>query len=298
MNHEGTLAPWVSGSRRVFCCHKAVLSGTQVPNSLDAVAECVAARVPRLEIDVQFLADDAMLVYHDEQLERESTGSGAVTTLERASAAALRYLRNESVRIAFLEEVVDLVRDSDTWLQVDLKLMQPFTASRLDAFLEALKPLGERALIGSQAHWNVRRLAGHGHSLALDPTWQWNMFGPLEDGVGPARQGVFGTWDDAPIAHLKGIAPKDYVRSRVDDIAGLLPGAREWMVDWQTILHISQLGESLGALLAERGIELTAWTIRDRGAEVTGPLVQMLLALGATTIITDSAAQLASYASA
>ena len=48
--------------------------------------------------------------------------------------------------------------------------------------------------------------------------------------------------------------------------------------------------------LAERGIELTAWTIRDRGQEVTGPLLQMLFALGATTIITDTAATLATYA--
>lgn len=296
MNYEGTLAPMISGSRRVFCCHKAVLSGSHVPNSLDAVAECVAARVPRLEIDVQFLSDDAMLVYHDASMERESTGIGPAIALDRSSAGTLRYRRDENVRIAFLEEVVDLMRDCDTVLQVDLKLHRPFSASRLDAFLETLKPLGERALIGSQSYWNVRKLAGNGHTLALDPTWLWNMFGPLEDGIGPARKGIFGVWDDSPIAHVAGVSPREYVSTRLDDIAGLLPGAREWMVDWQTILHISQLGESLGSLLADRGIELTAWTLRDRGEEVTAPLIQMLFALGATTIITDNAAKLATYA--
>ena len=296
MTYEGSLAPIVSGARRVFCCHKAVLSGALVPNSIDAVAECVSANVPRLEIDVQFLADDAMLVYHDNDLVRESNGTGPVIALDRQSASVLRYRRDENVRIAFLEEIVDLVRESDCVLQVDLKLSQPFTRSRLDTFLDALKPLGERALVGSQAYWNVRKVAGQGPAVAIDPTWQWNMFGPLEDGIGPARQGIFGVWDDSPMAHLRGLAPREYVRGRIDDIAGLLPEATEWMVDWQTILHISQLGESLGTLLAEKNIGLTAWTVRDRGPEVTGPLLKMLFALGATTIITDNAARLATYA--
>lgn len=296
MNNEGTLDPWISGARRVFCCHKSVLSGTKVPNSLEAVAECAAANVPRLEIDVQFLADDSMLIYHDNYMERESTGSGAISALTRESARQLRYLQDETVAIPFLEEVVDLLRDCDSVLQVDLKLSTPWTASRLDTFLQALKPLGERALVGSQAYWNVRPLQGHGPQLAIDPTWQWNVIGPLEDGVGAARKGTWGAWDDAPVAHLAGVSSGDYVRARIDDIIGLLPGASEWMVDWRTILHLSGLGEPLGALLAEHGVSLTAWTLRNPDESVTRPLLHELFACGVTTIITDNAPLLATYA--
>ena len=54
------LSPIIAGRRRVFCCHSATLSTNFAPNSLAAVRECVDAGVPRLEIDVQFLADDGM----------------------------------------------------------------------------------------------------------------------------------------------------------------------------------------------------------------------------------------------
>ncbi|MFN8507799.1 MAG: hypothetical protein U0547_09565 [Dehalococcoidia bacterium] len=87
------LAPTIAGHRRVFCCHEATLTGRHAPNSLEAVAECVAAAVPRLEVDVRFLADDGMLVFHDSWFDTATDGEGAVSTHDTAATRRIRSNR-------------------------------------------------------------------------------------------------------------------------------------------------------------------------------------------------------------
>lgn len=290
------LNPVVDAVRRVFCCHRATLSGRLPPNSLPAVAECIEAGVPRLEIDVRFLADDSMLVFHDAELAHETTGTGSVDRLSRPEAQRLRYRSDAAAGLCFLHEVVDLIRRGSTLLQVDLKLMRPISAGRFDALRGALEPIRERVLIGSQAHWNLRGLAAAGIPVAIDPTLQWNYRpGRSGEGLIPGRLGVHGLWDDAPIAHIRHASAADYCAARVADIVGLLPEAREWMVDVATIQHLGRLGFPLGPALAERGVELAAWTMRDEGFPATSVLLREMFDLGATTVITDYAEKLAGY---
>lgn len=286
----------IAGAGRVLCCHRATLSGRFPANSLPGVAECVAAGVPRLEIDVRYLADDTMLVLHDAGLDRETTGRGPAGVLTRESAASLRLRGSEAFGIPVLEEVVDALRGSSTVLQVDLKLMRPITGGRAGALASALAPLGERALVGSTAHWNIRALAALGLRVGFDPTLHWH-YAPDRDGAGlsPSAPGRHGLWDDAPLAHLPGVAPVDYVLSRIEDLAGLAPAACEWMVDVRTLRHVAALGVPLGEVLRARGVELAAWTVRDEGERPTTGLLRELFALGATTIITDHPLALAAY---
>ena len=129
MRGEGLrLDAW--GRKRVICCHRATLSGRFPPNSLAAIAECVEARVPRLEIDVRFLRDDAMLIFHDSLLDHETTGAGRVDALDGEAARALRYRWDGEHGVCSLDEVADVMRGGDTLLQVDLKLMRPISRGR------------------------------------------------------------------------------------------------------------------------------------------------------------------------
>ena len=295
---EANIQPLLSGRRRTFCCHRATLSGGLPPNSLAAVRECVAAGVPRLEIDVRFLVDDAMVIFHDSDLATETTGTGRIEALDEPAVRRLRLNEHRDVGLCFLEDVVDAMRGSQTLLQVDLKLMRPLSASRERRLREALVPLGEGVLTGSQAHWNLRPLAAAGLRVAFDPSLQWR-YDPhrtVGDGLTPARLGVHGLWDDAPIAHIRHVAPRDYVLTRVDDLVGLLPSAVEWMVDIATLIRIEQLGLALGDELEARGIALAAWTMADQGPERSVALLQRLFAIGATTVITDHSLVIAGYA--
>ena len=138
-----------------------------------AIAECVRARVPRLEVDVRFLADDAIALFHDARLEAETFSEGPVARLNREEARAVRLRADGVTGLAFLEEAVELLRGGSSLLQVDLKLMRAMTGGQLAALTAALVPVRDQVLIGSQAHWNLRGLAKAGFAIALDPTLHW-----------------------------------------------------------------------------------------------------------------------------
>jgi glycerophosphoryl diester phosphodiesterase len=263
---------------------------------LPAVAECVAAHVPRLEIDVRFLADDRMVIFHDSLVDESTTGSGRIDAMDWPQTEALRYRQDTSVGICRLEDVVQVIATCDMLLQVDLKLMRPMSIARRRALVRALEPVGAQVIVGSQAHWNLRDLGGL--RVALDPTLEWHYAPGRRAELTPARLGVHGLWDDAPIASIRHATLAEYFRARIEDIVGLLPQAAEWMVDIQTLRYLASHGCPLGNELHARGIELAAWTMRDEGRETSGALLRELFELGADTIITDDSAVLGGYAAA
>ena len=211
----------------MLCCHSATLSGHLPPNSLAAVGECVEARVPRLEVDVRFMADDSMLIFHDSTLDQAATGAGVIAALSRRDVRSVRYRRDENHGLCFLEDVVDLMRGSGTVLQVDLKLMRPISPGRAAALKTALAPLGDQVIVGSQAHWNLRQLAPV--PVAFDPTLQWHYNPARPVGAeGPRAMGVHGLWDDAPLAAIRQASAEEYIESRIRDLRGLLPAGGAW----------------------------------------------------------------------
>ncbi len=285
----------VGNRRRVLSCHMGNLFGTFPPNSMEAIQSCLDDGAARVEIDVRFLSDDSMLVYHDATLDAGTDGFGAVEALTRDRVPRLRFVHDDRIRLAMLEDVVDAFRHTDAILQVDLKQSRPVSEARVEALVSVLAPLRERALIGSMAYWNVRQLANRGFSLAIDPTLQWHAMPNERAPMMPARRGLHGLFDDAPLAHLPGVQPRDYVSARIDDITALVPGCVEWMVDITTIEAFASLGIALGDELHERGVGLAAWTVRDEGPDLTAPLTWRLIELGASAIITDNARELAGY---
>jgi glycerophosphoryl diester phosphodiesterase len=289
------LAPVAGGRRRVLCCHRASLDHSAPPNSLEAVRRCVAAGAPRIEVDVRWLADDELLVFHDPELDAETTATGPVASLVRADVAAIRYLDIDGTPLCFLDDVVAAIDGSDTLLQVDLKGTAPLTPARVARLAAILRPIRAQALVGSQAHWNLRLLREAGCRVAFDPTLHWHYRpGRRGDGLQPAALGQYGLWDDSPLAAVPGVDPAVYVRHRVADLLGLV-AAEEWMVDYATIRQLAALGVALGDELAARGVELAAWTVHDEGQAATAALVHALFALGVTTIITDAPLAVARY---
>lgn len=279
------LRPVVFGTERVFCCHRATLSGSQVPNSLAAVAECVAARVPRLEIDLRFLADDTMAIFHDSDLDHETSATGSIRAQTRESLPEIRHRSSPATGISFLEDVVDVMAGSQTLLQVDLKPLSLLPDRQLEALEQALEPLGDGVIVGSQGHWNLRRLRRV--PVAFDP-WLQLRYQPARRSTAnaPHTLGLHGLWDDSPVAVSPFFGPAEYIETRVADIVSLLPRAVEWMVDIPTILHTASIGVPLGDVLGQHGISLAAWTLSESSGEA-GAVLEQIFRAGATTVITD-----------
>lgn len=295
---ETRLAPEINGRRRVLCAHRARLGDNGQPNSLEAVVACVAAGAPRIEIDVQFLADDRIAVLHDAMLDGDADGAGPVSLL--TADQVRRIAPRTGHRIALLEDVVDAVRGTPTQLQVDLKPLDPLTIGQRDSLMQAIRPLGDGVLLGSRAHWSLRAFADTGVALAFDPTLLLAFWdgGLAPGGIYPSRTGQHGFWDDHPTAHLPGLDAREYLAARVAGLCDLVPSAVEWMVNVETILAMARSGYRLGEELGDRGVELAAWTLIDGGQEVSGPLLRTLIDLDVTTFITDHPLALAGYLAA
>lgn len=276
------LSPDVEGRRRLFCCHSATLSGQHAPNSLEAVRECVEARVPRLEVDVRFAADDAMVCFHDADLDRLTTGAGSVALHTGMTLKAVQF-RATGEPLCFLEEVVELLQQSETVLQVDLKLSRPISAERARRLEDALAPLGESVIVGSQSPWNLRRLTRV--RVAFDPTLFLNYTAGRRQAPYPRQRGLHGFWDDSPLALNPYASAREYLLARIEELQGLVPAAVEWMVDIGTVLRMAELGVNLGEVLGESNIELAAWTLRDR--DPLESTLRRLWEAGTTTVITD-----------
>lgn len=88
-------------------------------NTLAAFAHGAAAGAEMLECDVQLTADGQVVVIHDETLERTTNGYGDVGTRTLAELRELDAGNGE--RIPTLQELIDLAREADVELLVELK---------------------------------------------------------------------------------------------------------------------------------------------------------------------------------
>lgn len=276
------LLPEVAGRRRTICCHSAALSGAHAPNSLEAVRECVAAGVPRLEVDVRFAADDGLVCFHDASLDAQTTGAGRVSDHTTFALRAVTY-RSTGESLALLEEVIDAIRGSSTVLQVDLKLNRPISPSRVERLEQALAPVASQVVVGSQSPWNLRKFSRV--PVAFDPTLFLNYTPGRRQAPYPRQRGIHGFWDDSPLARNPYTTPQQYLEARFEELRGLVPAAIEWMVDIGTVFRIADLGIALGDELARHGIELAAWTLKER--DPVQATLERLWAAGAATVITD-----------
>jgi hypothetical protein len=180
--------------------------------------------------------------------------------------------------------VVARLESTATVLQVDLKLMRPISADRASLLQGALRPLGQQLIVGSQAHWNLRKLDEV--PVAFDPTLQWCYSSTVSVGL-PRMRGVHGMWDDSIIAGSRHFSAAEYVEQRIVDLRGLLPSAVEWMVDIPTIRHVGALGVRLGVRLAEDGCALAAWTLHADDSDLE-KATRGLFKEGVSTIISDA----------
>lgn len=227
-----------------------------------------------------------MLIFHDGTLDGLTTSTGIVGALTRDDVFRAKYRSDEAHGLCFIEDVVTVLRGAPTLLQVDLKLMRPITPARSEALMTALQPLGDRVIVGSQAHWNLRALPGV--PRAFDPTLQWH-FDPKQelDEAWPKQLGVHGFYDDSPLAAIRHVSPGDYLEQRVQDLLGIFSPVVEWMVDINTIRRMHAMGLNLAERLARSNCALAAWTVRERTPDRAN-VVRELCALGVETFITDA----------
>lgn len=267
----------------------------RLPNSLDAIRACLAAGAAFVEIDVTALADGDYLLVHDSLLERETTGHGPVRACSLAEATELRFAVRGAptdVPVPRLSQVVALFREypGSARLQVDYKDVVPFAGDEPLARLAALlQPLGERAIVSSQADWQLRRLRGLAPwlDLGLDPHRHIDYRRPGRDEPAgaqrtnpPYRMGSYGYWDDHPLAQSlaqgSGWSAAEYLADRCAALLTLVPGASTFYLNHHLIMQSLADGFRWADALHSAGVRLDSWTVDAGNADAEAHLPRLL----------------------
>lgn len=229
-------------------------SGRAPENTLHAMRLAVDEdRAGGLELDLQRSADSAVVVLHDETVDRTTDGTGRADALPLAALreldAGCRFagggFAGRGLTIPTLEEVLESF--PGTWLSLDLKQGDPATER---AAVELLRRHGRTrdVVLGAEDPAAARRLA------ALAP--------------------------EIPRFLHRGAVRSFYLRHRLRTLAGWrAPGHSLQIPERHGCLHLDS--ERLIGDAHRAGLRVLYWTVNDPGR------ARVLLARGADGVITD-----------
>jgi glycerophosphoryl diester phosphodiesterase len=294
---------WHDGKAVLLKYHK-FNSGLELhpPNGLAALEHVLEGGVSVIECDIAALADETLVLMHDETLERETTGVGPVASIGVAAFKAL-CLRGSEEPPATLVEVVERLRvhEGSLKVQIDVKAALPLAEAAATQLLRALEPLRERPqlqlVFGCLGDWNLRMLRrlDPGVGLGFDPAFHLHapVPGPEPFMMLPTRVNAYGYVDDHPLGHRRVMPAAGYLRARFEELVQHVPGAVEYYLHRGFVTQALDDGfDPIRFIQRETGALVDVWTLNrwDAGIETELPA---LLAAGADQITTDSAVLLA-----
>ncbi|WP_335342380.1 glycerophosphodiester phosphodiesterase [Polycladomyces zharkentensis] len=154
-------------------------------NTMAAFELAVKAGAGGVELDVQLTRDGRVVVIHDETLDRTTNGSGWVKdheweTLRRLDAGSWWNPRFSSERIPLLEDVLDLLSNTDMIINIELKngwVRYPGLETAVLACIDRFR-MAERVILSSFNHNSLRMLRGMRPELSLAALYESGLFEP------------------------------------------------------------------------------------------------------------------------
>jgi glycerophosphoryl diester phosphodiesterase len=278
--------------------HMAALDAQFPPNSLDAIRACLEANADVIEVDIMALASEDYLLVHDAMLHYETSGEGRVDQLLPEDARRLTYLGKDQqpslYPVALLSDVVNLLLEfgGSTRLQLDFKHVYPFaTPEPLERLIRLITPLGERVIVSSIADWQLRKMRKLAPALDLGFDIQAYL-AVRADGVSPSRfppfrRGMYGYWDDHPLAaeHYQPIT--DYLTERCATLVTQVPRLSTFFIDHRLVAKALDDGFNWAEALHSYDIRLGVWTV-DSHVPQMAALAKRLQAAGVDYITTNT----------
>ncbi len=253
--------------------HMAALDNQAAPpNSLQAIQACLDAGAAFIEIDVTALAHSDYLLVHDDLLEAETNGHGAVAACAPDNARAL-FIKQKNVvtnyPVALLSDVVALfqARGGASRLQLDFKNVIPLPGDEpLYRLVELIQPLGERVLVSSGADWQLRKIRRLAPWLRLgfDAMYyiDWEPADKVRDPRAfPKQRGAYGYYDDHMLATRRLWKTADYLRDRCESLIGLVPDVSVFYIEHTLLAQSLRDGFNWANTLHAQNIKLDAWTM-------------------------------------
>jgi glycerophosphoryl diester phosphodiesterase len=252
-------------------------------------------------VDISLLADGRFALLHGPVLERETTGSGPVSSHTAEQVRALRYVWRDAVTdvpVGLLSEAIDLLcqHSHPVELQLDLKPDVFYSNAVLARLAADLKQVKDRVRVTSPADWTLRRLRAIDPDLALgfDPLLylDFDPSEPRDPALPPFRLGVYGYWDDHPLASRQWGEVAEYLAVRAEALWAQAPADAIWYIDASLLERALDDGFDWIADLHARGAQVDAWTL-DAHRPEQAALARRLAARGVNRITTNDVLALA-----
>jgi len=271
-------------------CHMGVLSGRHRRNSFDAMRECFAGGVYRFEIDIHSLDGPDFIVFHDRRLESVTNGRGSIGRATPDEIRAIAFTEHPDDRPPLLSEVVAMMQDCDTELQLDLKDWRPMPVERLRALADTIAPVRERVIVSTGQDWNLARLhqASPEVRFGFDPGHYLDHAIEGDQVFLPRTMGAYGYRDDHPLAFGRTEATCDYLEQRMEMLMLQAPGAREYFLSFRLVCQMLDDGFNVAEWLHDRGIDANVWT-PDYHGEESLRVLERLIHAGIDRVTTNTA---------
>lgn len=140
-------------------------SGHAPENTMAAFEGAVREGADGIELDVQLSRDGALVVIHDERVDRTSDGTGYVRDLSLSELMKLNFNRNfpeyGTVRIPRLEDVLALCHTEKLFLNIELKNGIYDYPGLEEAVVKAVAEAGmeDQVIYSSFNHYSIERLS-------------------------------------------------------------------------------------------------------------------------------------------
>ncbi len=173
-----TIAEYVRSTPFIVCAHRGA-SGVAPENTIASLMAALASGAMMVELDVQVTGDNALVVFHDERLERTTNGTGDI---RETTLAELRTLDAgswfdpafSSEHIPLLAEALDLLR-GHAYLNIEIKPLEANarTAEILSTIVRLIADRGmaDHSVFSSFDHHAllyVKSLDSRLHTIALN----------------------------------------------------------------------------------------------------------------------------------
>lgn len=139
-------------------------SGYAPENTMESFQKALDMNSHGIELDVHICKSGELVVIHDEQVDRTTNGTGFVkdlTLTELRSLDAGSHFSNEfsNAKIPTLEEVLNLIKDKETFLNIELKnapILYPQLEERVIKMLNEYN-MTNRSIISSFNHYSLSK---------------------------------------------------------------------------------------------------------------------------------------------
>jgi glycerophosphoryl diester phosphodiesterase len=281
--------------------HAANCGRAALPNSLEAISECLSMGAQVVEIDIIPLRSGDFALLHDQRLENGTSGHGNAAETTGEEVRSLFYKKAGQVTdipVGTLSQVLSLVQPANALkrLQLDLKPYAPLTPAVLHGLAEMIAPVKDRVEISSVADWAIRLLhrVDPKLNLGFDPLLYIDLETqqPRPEGVPPFRVGAYGYRDDHPLSVSHWGSEADYLSARAEALLRQAPMGATWYINAALLIKALQAGFDWIDTLHQNGSRVAAWTL-DAGQPVQVSWAIELASMGVDAITSNAPVQLA-----